>query len=113
MLVRLKAGSSNPIYMQIADSIAGHIESGSLQAKERLPAARSLGETIGVNRHTVLKAYADLERRGLVEMRRGRAGVVVSGDADLREMARALVSEAKRQELQKAEVTQLVDEMWR
>lgn len=113
MLVRLKAGSSNPIYMQIADSIAGHIESGSLQAKERLPAARSLSETIGVNMHTVLKAYSELERRRLVEMRRGRAGVIVSGDADLREMARALVNEAKRQELQKAEVTQLVDEMWR
>ena len=46
-------------------------------------------------------------------MRRGRAGVIVSGDADLREMARALVNEAKRQDLQKAEVTQLVDEMWR
>ncbi|MFB3044468.1 MAG: hypothetical protein ACE1Y9_03220, partial [Acidimicrobiia bacterium] len=42
--------------------------------------------------------------------------VAVAGIAALvwrREMARALVSEAKRQELQKAEVTQLVDEMWR
>ncbi len=113
MLVRLKPGSSNPIYMQIADSIAGHIESGSLQTKERLPAARSLGGTIGVNMHTVLKGYSELERRRLVEMRRGRGGVVVSGDADLREMTGALVSVAKRQELTKADVTQLLDDMWR
>ena len=113
MLVRLEPGSSSPIYMQIADSIAGHIESGSLQAKERLPAARSLGETIGVNMHTVLRAYSELERRRLVEMRRGRGGVVVSGGADLREMTGALVSEAKRQELTKADVTQLLDDMWR
>ena len=113
MLVRLEPGSSNPIYMQIADSIAGQIESGSLQAKERVPAARSVGETIGVNMHTVLRAYSELKRRRLVEMRRGRGGVVVSGDADLREMTRALVSVAKRQELAKADVTRLVDEMWR
>jgi hypothetical protein len=46
-------------------------------------------------------------------MRRGRGGVVVSGGADLREMTGALVSEAKRQELTKADVTQLLDDMWR
>lgn len=113
MLVRLEPRSNKSIYLQIADSVADHIESGALQAGERLPAARSLGETIGVNMHTVLRAYSELERRQLVEMRRGRAGVVVSEDADLREMARALVSAAKRQELEEAEVTRLVREVWK
>jgi DNA-binding transcriptional regulator YhcF (GntR family) len=113
MLVRLEPRSSDPIYLQIADSIAGHIDSGSLKAGERLPAARSLGETIGVNMHTVLKAYSELERRQLVEMRRGRAGVVVQGEVDLRRIARMLVSAAKRQKLERAEVTRLVDDVWR
>ncbi len=113
MLVRLEPSSSHPIYLQIADSIAGHIESGSLEAGDRLPSARSLGAILNVNMHTVLKAYSELETRSVVEMRRGRGGVVVAPRSDLQVMAKALVSAAKRQRLDKTEVTRLVEEAWR
>ena len=113
MLVRLEPLSSHPIYLQIADSIARHIESGSLDAGDRLPSARSLGATLNVNMHTVLKAYSELESRSVVEMRRGRGGVIVASRSDLRVMAKALVSAAKRQRLDKTEVTKLVEEAWR
>jgi GntR family transcriptional regulator len=113
MLVRLEPSSSKPIYLQIADSIAGHIESGSLKAGDRLPSARSLGATLNVNMHTVLKAYAALDSRNVVEMRRGRGGVVVASRSDLQDMADAFVRAAKRQRLGKAEVAKLVEEAWR
>ncbi len=113
MLVRLEPSSSHPIYLQIADSIAGHIESGSLEAGDRLPSARSLGATLNVNMHTVLKAYSELESRSVVEMRRGRGGVVVVSRSDLRVMAKAFVSAAKRQRLDKTAATELVEEAWR
>ena len=70
MLVRLDPRMGKPIYLQIADSIASQIESGSLGPGSRLPSARSLGESLGVNMHTVLKAYSELDQRALVEMRR-------------------------------------------
>lgn len=63
--------------------------------------------------HTVLKAYSELESRGLVEMRRGRAGVVVTEGADPRIFARQLVSLAKRQGMGRSDVKHLIDEVWR
>jgi GntR family transcriptional regulator len=112
MLVRLEPSSSKPIYLQIADSIAGHIESGSLKAGDRLPSARSFGAHLNVNMHTVLKAYSELESRRVVEMRRGRGGVVVAPGSDLMDMAKTFVSAAKRQNLEKTDVTKLVEEAW-
>jgi DNA-binding transcriptional regulator YhcF (GntR family) len=63
--------------------------------------------------HTVLKAYSELESRSVVEMRRGRGGVIVAPRSDLRVMANAFVSAAKRQRLDKTAATALVEEAWR
>lgn len=112
MLIRLDERSDQPIYLQIADSVGSQIDSGSLAAGERLPAARTLAETIKVNMHTVLKAYSTLESRGLVEMRRGRGGVVVAAAADVRSAAKDLVSAAKRSRMAPGEVTDLIVEVW-
>ena len=112
MLIRLDPRSDQPIYVQIERAIADQIESGSLQSGDRLPSARSLGESLGVNMHTVLKAYSELDSRGMVEMRRGRGGVVVSDRADLSALTRSLVSEARRQGVGRRKVMELVEEMW-
>lgn len=113
MLVRLDPRSDKPIYLQVADSIAGQIDDGGLGPGQRLPSARALGETLGVNMHTVLKAYSELERRAMVEMRRGRAGVVVSEGTDLARLAAGLVSAARRQGLAEGEVLEIVRGAWR
>lgn len=112
MLIRLDPRSDQPIYLQIGNAIAAQIESGSLRPGDRLPSARSLGESLGINMHTVLKAYSDLEGRGLVEMRRGRGGVIVSPHGDLPGLARSLVSEAKRQGVTRERVHEMVEEVW-
>ena len=112
MLIRLDPRSSEPIYLQIAREISDQIESGALASGDRLPAARSLGETLQVNMHTVLKAYSALETRGLVEMRRGRGGVVVARSADVRTAAVQLVSAAKRNGMTRVDVARLIDEVW-
>jgi GntR family transcriptional regulator len=112
MLIRLDPRGDMPVYLQIAESISRHIQSGALKAGERLPAARTLGETLNVNMHTVLKAYSDLEKRGLVEMRRGRGGVVVSDQANVRDVARSLVGAAKRRKMERSELDGLIDEVW-
>ena len=63
MLIRIDPGSDQPIYLQIAKSIETQIEGGALRAGERLPSARSLSASLGINMHTVLKAYLnDTER---------------------------------------------------
>lgn len=112
MLIRLKAGSSDPVYIQIADAIRVQIEDGSLEPGERLPSGRILAETLGVNMHTVLKAYEHLASRGLVEMRRGRGGVVVTGESALAGLVDSTIEEAKRQGITRPELLRMVEETW-
>ncbi|MGB7860528.1 MAG: GntR family transcriptional regulator [Acidimicrobiia bacterium] len=113
MFIRLDPRSEKPIYRQIAESIASSIRDGTLDAGDRLPSARSLAGTLDVNMHTVLHAYSELQDWGLVVMRRGRSGVVVAPTASLTDLMRRLVGEARRQKLEKRELAEMLEEIWR
>ena len=76
MLVRLDPASEAPIFAQIAASVRADAAAGRLRAGDRLPSARDVADALGVNLHTVLRAYQDLRDEGLVDMRRGRGAVV-------------------------------------
>ena len=113
MLIRLDPRSDKPIYRQIADSIADSIENDVVEPGERLPSARSLGDSLDVNMHTVLRAYSQLEEWGMVEMRRGRGGVVVSSEARIKNLVDELVGQAHRQKIGKSQLVKIVEEAWR
>ena len=112
MLIRIDLRSDTPIYAQIAGVIRAQIEEGLLAVGDRLPSARDLARSLDVNMHTVLKAYSALDSDGLVEMRRGRGGVVVTGRADLVSQVRALVSSAHRHGVSRSEVARLIEDSW-
>jgi DNA-binding transcriptional regulator YhcF (GntR family) len=112
MTIRIDPGSEEPIYAQIAAALEGQIVAGVVAQGDRLPSARALAMTLGVNMHTVLRAYSRLRERSLVEMRRGRGGVVVGGGLDLERAARQLVSEARRIGLSKSDLDGLIDSLW-
>jgi GntR family transcriptional regulator len=113
MLIRIDPDSNQPIYLQISNAIEARIEDGTIRGGERLPPARSLSSLLGVNMHTVLKAYAELQTRSLVEMHRGRGGVVVGGLPDIARLARQLVVAARRRGLDRGDVEALITEAWR
>lgn len=77
MLIRIDQASPEPVYLQIRDRIVAAIARGELVASDRLPSVRALASDLGVNLHTVNKAYAVLRDEGFLTMR-GRAGAVVS-----------------------------------
>ena len=112
MLIRLDPKSDRPIYRQIAVAVSSSIQDGSLAAGSRLPSARSMAESLDINMHTVLRAYSDLEENGLVEMRRGRGGVVVTSGANIDNLVGRLVSEARRQKIKKAQLMDRIEEAW-
>lgn len=85
MLLRL-AGGDAPLFSQIADAVRREIAAGAVQPGERLPAARDCAEALGVNLHTVLRAYQELRDEDLIEMRRGRGAVVSPRAGALREL---------------------------
>ncbi|MEE4597032.1 GntR family transcriptional regulator [Streptomyces sp. DSM 41524] len=112
MLFRVDPGSAVPLADQIAASVRGAIADGTVRPGERLPAARALGESLGVNVHTVLRGYQRLREEGLIDLRRGR-GAVVTGDqprarAGLLEGVQGLVDQARALGLSDEEVLTLV-----
>ena len=70
-----------PLYKQIHDQIVVGIATGELEPGMSLPSVRSLASDLGINLHTVNKAYAVLRDEGYVQMR-GRAGAVISEPSD-------------------------------
>ena len=55
-----------PIFEQICRGICGNISNGILKPHDRIPAARALAKDLGINPNTVAKAYAELERDGII-----------------------------------------------
>ncbi|QKV92076.1 GntR family transcriptional regulator [Streptomyces sp. NA02950] len=112
MLFRVAPGSPVPLGDQVAASVRGAIADGTVRPGERLPAARALADSLGVNVHTVLRGYQRLREEGLIELRRGRGAVVTGeqspGRARLLEGVQGLVAEARALGLSDEEVLSLV-----
>jgi len=82
--IRLNSVTGVPVFRQILEQIVYMIEMGQLNDGDRLPSSRMLADNLHVNRNTVVRAYAELRKRGLVT-RQGRHGMVVRGATDARE----------------------------
>ena len=67
----LHSRSGVPIYRQIQDQIRFGISSGQLKRGEQLPTVRSLAAELSVNPNTVIKAYTELEREGVLTTEQG------------------------------------------
>ena len=113
MLVRIDHGSEVPLGKQIAVQIRSGIAEGSMQIGERLPPARELAEALGVNMHTVLRAYGRLREEGIVEMRQGRGAWVRARTspehAHLTRLAKEILAEAYELGLTRADVIRLME----
>lgn len=70
MFIELDLQSETPIYTQLVDQIVEGIASGALQPGDPLPSIRSLAEDLGINLHTVNKAYNLLKQEGLLQVHR-------------------------------------------
>lgn len=77
MILRLNPSSGVPIYLQIVEQIKHSIEIGALEKGDQLPGIRALAEDLVVSPNTVVKAYNELEREGVIRLRHG-AGAYVS-----------------------------------
>jgi GntR family transcriptional regulator len=99
MLFSIDEASERPIFAQITDSVRRLIASGDLTTGDRLPPAHSIALGLGVNKHTVLRAYQELRDEGLIDLRRGRGAVVTDSATalgELREDAQRLAARAAR-----------------
>lgn len=85
VLLDVDPQSGFPIYVQLVEGVRHALAVGTLRPGERLPTVRALAKELAVAPNTVVKAYNELQRAGLIESRPG-VGTVVVGD--LEEVAR-------------------------
>ena len=86
MIIKPNPSLGVPIYLQLVEQVKHAIETGALRAGDQLPSIRPLAEELVINANTVAKAYRELEREGVLELRQG-AGAFVADTARARQGA--------------------------
>lgn len=81
MLIKIDFQSEEAIYMQLRNQIVIGIATSVIHEGDTLPSVRQMAGEIGINMHTVNKAYALLRQEGFVTIDR-RRGAIVALDAD-------------------------------
>lgn len=118
MFLSIDPASATSVYRQICEQIKRTVAVGHLVAGDRLPTIREVAVSTRVNRNTVAKAYAELERDGVIVSRPGQGSFVAETATGLRkeerlrileEMAEKLWVEAFHLEIGPDELRRLVD----
>lgn len=81
MLIQIDFNSDQAIYVQLCNQIILGIATDQFHEGDQLPSVRQLAETIGINMHTVNKAYSILQQDGFVKIDR-RRGAIIAVDID-------------------------------
>ena len=68
---RLDQHSGVPVYRQIIDQVLGGIASGTLIGGDQLPTVRQVAVDLSINPNTVVRAYRELEIRGVLDTQQG------------------------------------------
>lgn len=119
MFFEIDFNSTEAIYMQLRNQIIIGIAQNTIRDGESLPSVRQLADELGVNMHTVNKAYALLRSDGYLQLDRRKGAVVcVSVDAKqghleaLNPSMRMMVAEAICKDISLSEMHQIITDMY-
>ena len=118
MLIEIDFNSDEALYIQLQNQIIMGIAMNLIQEGDSLPSVRQLANTVGINMHTVNKAYSILKQEGFIQLDR-RRGAVIAIDMDkaralieMKEQLRVLLARGRCKNISKEEVHALVDEIY-
>jgi GntR family transcriptional regulator len=86
MLIRIDHDSGVPIYVQIMDRIKHLVAAGTLKPGDQLPTIRQLSVALRVDPNTVVHAYRELDREGVISTQQGR-GTFISEHPDSEQLS--------------------------
>lgn len=120
MIIKIDFNSSEAIYMQLRNQIVIGIAQDQIKSGESLPSVRQLADELGVNMHTVNKAYALLKSDGYLTLDRRKGAVVcVSVETKPKNLEtmnmgmRMMVAEAICKDISLAEMHQIITDMYK
>lgn len=118
MIIEIDFNSDEALYLQVRNQIIHGIATSRLQEGDLLPSVRQMADEIGINMHTVNKAYTVLKQEGFIRLDR-RKGAVVCLDMDkLREMTvmkeqmKGILVRGMCKGISKEEVYEIVNEIY-
>lgn len=123
MLISVSDHDPKPIYEQIITQIKEQARTGEIRPGDELPSVRELGESLGINLHTVHRAYQKLRDQGIIHLRLGQRAKVAAPrtrpaspeaiETALTSKLRELITDAYHLGLSNEDFKNLVDELLR
>ena len=117
-MIKIDFQSDEALYIQLRNQIILGIATSTLREGDVLPSVRQLAEDIGINVHTVNKAYSVLRQEGFVTIDR-RRGAIVSLDVDklqaldeMQKNLRVLLAKGRCKNITRQEIHDMVDEIF-
>lgn len=117
MLIEIDFNSEEAIYIQLRNQVILGIATANIHEGDSLPSVRQLAETIGVNMHTVNKAYNVLKQEGFITLDK-RCGAVIALDEnkiraveEMRQQLQIVLAKACCRAISREEIHELVDEI--
>ncbi len=118
MIIEIDFNSDEAIYLQLRNQIILGIATSQFREGDSLPSVRQLADTVGINMHTVNKAYTVLKQEGFVKVDR-RRGAVVAIDvnkmkvmAELKKDLQVMIARGSCKNITRNEFHQLIDEIY-
>ncbi len=118
MMIEIDFNSDEALYLQLRNQIIMGIATAQFQEGDSLPSVRQLADTIGINMHTVNKAYTVLKQEGYVKVDR-RRGAVIAIDIDrmrtleeLKKELQVILAKGSCKNISKEEIHALIEEIY-
>ena len=118
MIIEIDFNSEEALYLQLCNQIIMGIAASRFQEGDSLPSVRQLADSIGINMHTVNKAYTVLKQEGYVKVDR-RRGAVIAVDADrmrtleeIRKALQVILAKSSCKNISKEEIHDLIEEIY-
>lgn len=118
MIVEIDFNSEEAIYIQLRNQIVVGIATSRLKEGDALPSVRQLADTVGINMHTVNKAYSVLREEGFVKIDR-RKGAVIALDIDkmkaveeIKTELLLLLAKASLKNITASEIHEMIDDIY-
>lgn len=118
MLIEVDFNSDEALYLQLRNQIIMGIATSQFREGDSLPSVRQLADLVGINMHTVNKAYTVLRQEGFVKVDR-RRGAVIAIDVDklrtvaeLKKELRVILAKGSCKNITREEMHALVDEIY-
>ena len=118
MIIEIDFNSDQALYLQLCNQIIMGIATAQFREGDSLPSVRQLAEEIGINMHTVNKAYTVLKQEGYVRVDRRRGAVIaIDGDRmrtreELKKELQVILAKSSCKNISKEEIYELMEEIY-